>query len=308
MTSRRSLFCAGVLLTPLLAAAHGYAGARFFPATIATDDPFVSDELSLPTISTFRDAGDPAQRSTAIAVDFSKRITPDFGLGFGESYQFVDRGDGSHATGWGNLELSAKYLVFESDPHEVLIAVGLGAEVGGTGAARAGAESTSVISPTLYVGKGLGDLPDSLRWLRPLALTGVLAVGIPVRSSVTIDDETERNPHVLETGLAIEYSLPYLQAQVKDVGLGAAFSRLIPLLEFALSTPLDRGQRGQTTGTVNPGLLWVGQSLQLGLEAVIPVNRRSGNSVGVTFQLHWFLDDLFPDSLGAPLFKGHQPS
>src|SRR5262249_47204397 len=28
--------------------AHGFAGKRFFPATLATDDPFVADELSLP--------------------------------------------------------------------------------------------------------------------------------------------------------------------------------------------------------------------------------------------------------------------
>src|SRR6476646_5026684 len=31
--------------------AHGFAGKRFFPATLATDDPFVADELSLPTLS-----------------------------------------------------------------------------------------------------------------------------------------------------------------------------------------------------------------------------------------------------------------
>src|SRR5450631_3286738 len=30
---------------------HGIAGKRFFPATLATDDPFVADELSLPTVS-----------------------------------------------------------------------------------------------------------------------------------------------------------------------------------------------------------------------------------------------------------------
>ena len=36
------------------AAAHGFAGKRFFPATISTDDPFVADELSLPTVSRHR--------------------------------------------------------------------------------------------------------------------------------------------------------------------------------------------------------------------------------------------------------------
>ena len=36
---------------PDLAGAHGFAGDRFFPATILTDDPFVADEMSLPTFS-----------------------------------------------------------------------------------------------------------------------------------------------------------------------------------------------------------------------------------------------------------------
>ena len=37
---------------------HGFAGARFFPATIATGDPFVADELALPTVAFFKDNGD----------------------------------------------------------------------------------------------------------------------------------------------------------------------------------------------------------------------------------------------------------
>ena len=37
---------------------HGFAGARFFPATIATGDPFVADELALPTVAFFKDSGD----------------------------------------------------------------------------------------------------------------------------------------------------------------------------------------------------------------------------------------------------------
>lgn len=297
---------AAALLAPAWALAHGYAGARFFPATIATDDPFVSDELSLPTVSTFRDAGDPSTRVTAISIDFSKRITPRFGVGFGESYQFVNP-DGSPGTvGWDNLELSAKYLAFESDAHETLLSFGVDAVVGNTGTARAGAEPTSVVSPGVFFGKGMGDL--STGWLRPVALTGVVSYDLPVRASVTTNGDTERNPQVLNTGLAVEYSLPYLQSQVRDVGLGAPFDRLIPLVELALSTPMDRGQGGRTTGTVNPGVLWIGQTMQVGLEAVIPVNDRTGNGVGVVFQLHWFLDDLLPHSLGAPLFgRGTTP-
>ena len=35
---------------------------------------------------------------------------------------------------------------------------------------------------------------------------------------------------------------------------------------------------------------------------MIPVNRQSGTSVGVIAQIHFFLDDIFPNSIGRPLF------
>ena len=84
----------------------------------------------------------------------------------------------------------------------------------------------------------------------------------------------------------------------------APFDRLIPLVEFALETPLNRGAGGQTTGTINPGVLWAGQHFQFGVEAIIPINERTGDNVGVIAQLHFYLDDLFPHSLGRPLFGG----
>jgi len=90
---------------------------------------------------------------------------------------------------------------------------------------------------------------------------------------------------------------------VKDVGLGRPWNRLIAIVEFPMWTPLNRGARGETTGTVNPGILWAGKSIQLGVEAVIPVNRRTGDHVGVLGQVHFYLDDIFPGSLGRPLFR-----
>jgi hypothetical protein len=46
---------------------------------------------------------------------------------------------------------------------------------------------------------------------------------------------------------------------------------------------------GQITGSVNPGLVWVGQDFNLSAEVVFPVNNQSGNGVGVLFQIHKFL-------------------
>jgi hypothetical protein len=159
----------------------------------------------------------------------------------------------------------------------------------------------------VFFGKGLGDLPADMSYLRPLALTGSLGIGVPTRASTTtFNDEgepsVERHPHVLSWNFAVEYSVPYLQSFVKDMGIGAPFNRMIPVVEFALETPLDRG-RGGTTGTINPGVLWAGTYVQASLEAAIPVNDRSGKGVGWIVQLHFFLDDLFPTSIGRPLVR-----
>ena len=306
----RAALAALCLVAPALADGHGFAGKRFFPATLATDDPFVADELSLPTIQWQRfPAGDegPGGSETDFSIDFAKRVTENFGIEIGTTYKHIKPDNGSTLNGFDNLGLGFKYKFYQSDPHEAIVSAGVDWDIGGTGTRRVGAESFSTVTPGIFFGKGFGDLPDGVKYLRPFAITGLVGYGIPTRSSTTTvgDDgetEVEHNPHTLEWGFAIEYSLPYLQSFVQDVGLKAPFNRMIPLVEFSMSTALDRGQSG-TTGTVNPGILWAGQSIQLGLEAVIPVNHRSGNSVGVLAQLHFFLDDLFPQTFGRPLIR-----
>jgi hypothetical protein len=148
----------------------------------------------------------------------------------------------------------------------------------------------------MFFGKGLGDLSENLSLLRPIALTGLVGIGIPTSASTRVDEtEIERHPNVLQYGFALEYSLIYLQEQVRDIGLRAPFDRL-PLVEF------DRRQRGQTSGTAGPGVIWSSKYVQFGVEALIPINERTGNSVGVIAQIHFYLDDLFPHSFGRPLF------
>ena len=282
------------------AAGHGFAGARFFPATLSTDDPFVADELSLPTVSTIKTE---EGRETAIAVEIAKRITRNFGLELSEEFMVLNPKHERQTSGFGNLELSAKYQFFTSAEHEAILSIGAEVEIGGTGQQRAEADSFSTWTPAFFFGKGMGDLPDTLSFLRPLAVTGLVGVSIPTSASTRSGDgEVEQNPTALQYGFALEYSLIYLQQQVKDVGLSAPFDRLIPLVEFSFETPLDRGASGQTTGTINPGLIWSGKYVQFGVEAIVPINKRTAESVGVIGQVHFYLDDLFPRSLGWPLF------
>jgi hypothetical protein len=295
---------------------HGFAGARFFPATLSTDDPFVSDELSLPTVSTIRTPENGGTREIDVSVDISKRITPEFAIEIGDTFTAINPHEGRAANGFGNLELGGKYQLLKNGEHETIVSIGLGVEVGGTGGRTVGADSFSTWTPGIFFGKGFGDLPDELRFLKPFALTGLVGMAIPTSAStrsVTVDVQTgerdieiERHPNVLEWGFALEYSLIYLQSQVQDMHLHAPLDRLIPLVEFALESPLNRGAEGQTTGTINPGIIWAGKYFQVGVEAVVPINERTGNNVGVIAQLHFFVDDLFPHSLGRPLFGGNK--
>jgi hypothetical protein len=275
---------------------HGFAGDRFFPATLATDDPFVANELSLPTFQAIRQPGDQPTKTFDLSADVALKLTPNFGIEIGDGYQFQKAAGSNLHTGFDNLDVGVKYQFLVNAEHEAILSLGIDSEIGGTGSKAIGADRFSTIVPGFFFGKGFGDLPDSLWILRPFALTGRVGVSFPTRSNVG----DERVPNNLEWGFALEYSLIYLQGQVKDIGLRAPFDRLIPVVEFPMETPLNRG-RTPTTGTINPGAIWSGKYFQIGAEAVIPINRHKGNNVGVLAQLHFYLDDLLPKLFGKPL-------
>ena len=315
----QALACTWLILLalPALLWAHGFAGKRFFPTTLATDDPFVADELSL-LISHIKEPGEGEKSptvATEIAAEYSKRITPSLGFSLGGEFRHLNPEEEGTESGFGNLELGVKYQFFTSPRHEALFALGLEAAVGGTGNHTVEAEPFSTLSPALFFGKGFGDLPEAVRYLRPLAITGLLGVNVPTRSktvtthrrllngALETEQEIEQHPVTLSWGGSLQYNMQYLQAFVKDIGLGAPFNRMIPLVEISLDTCLNRGCGGETTGTVNPGLIWFGKSVQLGIEAVIPINTQTGHRVGVLGLVHFFIDDLFPHSLGRPIFR-----
>src|SRR6202171_5693945 len=313
-----------IALVPLTqGVAHEIVGNRFFPATIGIDDPGVNDELSLPTVDSFKTGDVPPVRQRDISSEFSKRITEDFAISFGSTYTFLGPIDptAAGANGFQNLDTTFKYRVYKNPEHEFVMSVGLSIEWGGTGAESVGAEPFHHYTPNLYFGKGLGDLPDTLSWIRPVAITGQVGYSIPARNSTTtfgIDPDTgdptvdtEFHPRVLNWGGTLQYSMPYLKSAVIDLGLPDFINRFIPIVEATLQTPVANTLTSGTltTGTINPGFLWIGQGFQIGVEALIPINRQSGTNVGVIGQLHLYLDDLDPRGIGRTVFgKGGAPA
>jgi hypothetical protein len=307
-----------VLTTGVLDAhAHGVIGKRFFPATLGIDDPFVADELSFPTVQHIKTpAGDegPATRETTISAEFSKRLSPNLGLSLGGAFKILDP-DRPFETmsGFDNMEVALKYVFFKNAEHETLVALGLAWDVGGTGSKRVGAESFDTVTPSLFFGKGFGDLPDRLDYAKPLALTGVFGVAVPTKHSSRrlstgeeggVEVEREVHPATAQWGLSVQYNLQYLQSYVRDVGLPTPFNRMIPLVEFVMETPIERPGVARTTGTINPGVIWFGRYVQIGIEAVVPVNRQTGKNVGVLGQLHFYLDDILPQVFTWTPFHG----
>jgi hypothetical protein len=319
---RTSLSGFVVALIPITGGlAHEIVGNRFFPATLTIDDPGVNDELVLPTVDSFHTGDNPPVKQRDISSEFSKRITEDFAISFGTTYTFLNPIDptAAGANGFQNLDTTFKYRLFKSPEHEFVVSVGLSVEWGGTGSANVGAEAFNTYIPNIYFGKGLGDLPDTFSWIRPVAITGQVGYAVPARNfdaTFGVDPDTgnqtfdpEFHPRVLNWGLSIQYSMPYLKSSVVDLGLPDFINHLIPLVEANLQTPVANTLTSgtMTMGTINPGVIWVGNYFQVGVEALIPINRQSGSNVGVIAQLHLYLDDIDPHGIGKPIFGSAAP-
>jgi len=315
-TVSMNFLCGGLVavlagLLPLSAAqAHCFVGIRFLPATLNIDDPCVADELSLPTVSRSKTGDVPPATELHISADISKRITENLGISIGTDWTRLDTPSSPRTSGFGNLATTVQYQLVKNAPHELAMSAGISVDWGGTGAKALGTDSFSTITPSLQFGKGMGDLPDTMGWARPLALTGQVGYSVPTRSSTkSLDPDTglvssTANPQFLTYGATLQYSMPYLRSSVVDLDLPTFVNHLIPIVEAQFATPVasNAGTGIRTTGTINPGVIWVGNYFQVGVEAIVPINRDSGTGVGFLAQFHLYLDDLFPRTIGQPLF------
>jgi len=280
---------ASSLLLPATAAAYTAVGDRIFPATILLPQAAPGDTLYV-TPSTVPVPGGDATNLTAT---LDKTLTERLGIGIQDGYNWIGRNNASTLVGWQNLLAYVKYEAILDPPHEFLFSIGTAHEFGGTGTSRVGApQNGATLVPTMFFAKGLGDLP--IDYFRPLALQGFttyqLSSGAP-------------RPDNFLAGLAVEYSIPYLQSKVRAFDLPDLMRGLTPLVETLVVTP-TRNRGGSTTAVVvAPGVTYLGEGWQFGIEARVPANHAAGTGVGVLAQFSLSLDYFFPDSIGRPLFS-----
>ena len=191
------------------------------------------------------------------------------------------------------------------------MSAGLAWGIGHSGAQGAGANAPDLIAPGIFFGKGFGDLPDSLAWLRPFGITGALTLEHPMTGMSTtsgidpltgqLDSILMPDVDTLHWGFAIEFSTLYLTNRFTPGKLPKEepLNQLVPLVEFSFVSA--RGQK--TVATMNPGLSYVAVSWQVAAEAIVPLNSEAGRSIGARAQLLLFLDELIPSLFGKPLLS-----
>ena len=275
---------------PHLASAYTAAGDRTFPAMILLPQVAPADQLYLTPATQPETDG----RATDLPLNFAKTLTERLGVRFEDGYSWLGRNGAPPVTGLQNLEMVTQYLAVLDPPREALLSLGVAREWGGTGTRRTGASAQGATTPTVYFAKGMGDL--DLAYLRPFAVTG--SVGYQFA-------DASPRPDNLLTGIALEYSIPYLQSKVRAFALPDLVRGLTPLVETFVTTPTGNRGGHRTSATFGPGVNYSGgDGWEFTIEALVPAGRGAASGLGVVAQFNLSLDYFFPDTVGKPLFSG----
>ena len=286
-----AVFAAGSALWLSPAFAHAVCGDRIFPATLAIDDPGVGDEVVLPNLNVQSPTG-VGQES--LTFSWAKTITENFGVSIQSGFVSQQGSQG----GIQPITTEEKLKLFCWAEHEFMASAGFQQTWGFTGTPGVSQNLFNTYTPIIDVGKGFGDLPKSLNLLRPLAITAAI-------SENYVTDPTQA-PNMFNLGFTLQYSLPYYNEHVAEID-NSFLKHLVPVVEANFQWPTANTNPGDytgLTGTIQPGVIYEADTWQFALEAIVPVNAQSGTNVGFVGELHFFLDDIFPNSLGKPLFGG----
>jgi hypothetical protein len=303
---------AGTMALSSRAHAHGFAGDHMFISTLLIDDPNVADEASLPTFTTLAQPNDGGGAPVAygLGFEFDKRITENFGFAIDSGYNWLKQPGAKTATGWSNLAVTLKYKPYVNAEHEFMLSVGVERDIartganGTNGAVLANDDSSSTV-PTIYFGKGFGDIP--VGWLRPFALTGELGYVIADKK-LKVDPSTGTPinngiANAWQGGLSLQYSIRYLSSQVKDYGLPDFVNKLTPVVELSWSSVASQPNQDQTQYLWGIGVNYTTTGWATGVELLVPGNSTTGSHLGVIAQFHLYFDDLLPHSLGKPIVE-----
>ena len=272
--------------------AHAVCGDRIFPATLGIDDPGVGDELALPTLTyspRVPTASQRVRRELQLRQDDLSRLRP---VGLSDGPTWLRPG----GYGWGDVDTEAKYNFLCVPQWEFMASAGLDV----TWAQRARPNMTNPTTPTRRF--------STSAWLRRLAdePEHPAAVGGDRRTqrhhSWPSLDRRGAEPETLNWGFTVQYSLPYYNSHI-----GRDRQRFLKPTFRSPNSPsrnrspiragVERHHRHDPTGLIYMAI--PGRSRR-GDHSNQQIERKE---LGAVAELHFFLDDIFPNSLGRPLFQ-----
>jgi hypothetical protein len=295
---RSGIAAAGVIACGLLAAqahAHGVVGDRSFIEPFVTEDVNPKNELVIA-----RPEWDHSREADTFHLGFGleKKLADRFSLTLESEWLHVSPRDEEepNESGFGNLSAALKYAFFVDAAHEAILSAAVEATAP-TGSERVGAGRDWAFAPILLYGKGFGDLADGLGWLRPFAVQGDVVLEVAAN-----DERTTRFVH----DIAFQYSVPYLQAQVRDLGLSWPLANLIPVVELNFERGLSGEGEGKSALTTTPAILYIDDYVEVGVAGRFPLNGTAHDELswGVMGIVDLFIDDIFPWSTWQPFGSG----
>jgi len=284
----------GVALYCLTAAevrAHGVVGQRTFIEPFITEDVNPKNEFVIA-----RPEWDHAAEGKAFGLGFGleKKLSDRFSITLDSSWDSLSPSDPEEpqTTGFNNLGITLKDAVYINPEHEGIFSVAVEATAP-TGTAEVDSEPDWSFKPFVLYGKGFGDLPSSLKYLRPFAVQGDLGFEISIDH-----DRTTTLAH----DITLEYSIPYLQAFVTDVGLGWPFNDLVAVAEFNFEHGIHGAEEGRSTISSTPGIVYMDRYIEIGVAGRFPLNGHAHQELdwGIVGIIDLFIDDIFPATTWQP--------
>jgi len=285
----------GALLCGLAAGsahAHGVVGQRSFIEPFITEDVNPKNEFVIgrPEWDHSRDG-----RTLSLGFGLEKKLSDRLSITLDSEWDDITPKphDEPHASGFNNLGITLKYAFFIDPAHEAIASIAL-ESTAPTGTEKVGAEQDPSFKPFLLYGKGANELPDFLAYLRPLAVQGDAGFEIS-----TDRDRTTTVAH----NVAIEYSVPYLQQAVRDLGLPWPLSNLIGDTELNFEHGVNGEEQGRSKVFVTPGFVYMDRWVELGVAGRFPLNQAAHDELdwGIVWIVDLFIDDIFPWTKWQPL-------
>ena len=234
----------------------------------------------------FSFSGSTNRADNSGALYLEKTLSPDSSFSIFAGYQRIEQ-DGEAATGWNNVDLAYKHVLYSDEHHEFVFSVSPYLEIP-TGNSSAGAETHAREGFELLFAKGFGDLREEFAALRPAALEGDISWQGKL---------TGARDDLVSADAELEYSLAYLDESVARSRLSQVLRNFTPNIDFDYSQYMDAHRNSTAPGfLLTPAIAWLNSTFMVDLGAQIALNRASSGEGNVTFvwQVGVSYDQLVP--------------